>query len=112
MVINEPVADRLSKAFSALADPTRRAILGRLAMGEATVSELLAPFELSQPAISKHLKVLEDAGLVECGRDAQRRPRKLTATALEDVANWVEPFRKQWEGRLDNLDRHLAKMKK
>ena len=112
MVINEPVADRLSKAFSALADPTRRAILGRLAMGEATVSELLAPFELSQPAISKHLKVLEDAGLVECGRDAQRRPRKLTATALEDVANWVEPFRKQWEGRLDNLDRHLAKMSK
>jgi DNA-binding transcriptional ArsR family regulator len=98
--------------FSALADPTRRAILARLATGEATVSELLAPFELSQPTISKHLKVLEDAGFIERGRDAQRRPRKLVATALQDVAEWVEPFRKQWEGRLDNLDRHLAKMSK
>jgi DNA-binding transcriptional ArsR family regulator len=112
MAIQKPVADRLSKAFSALADPTRRAILARLATGEATVSELQAPFELSQPTISKHLKVLEDAGFIERGRDAQRRPRKLVATALEDVANWVEPFRKQWEGRLDNLDRHLAKMSK
>ncbi len=112
MVIEEPTADRLSKAFSALADPTRRAILARLATGEATVSELLAPFELSQPTISKHLKVLEDAGFIERGRDAQRRPSKLVATALKDVADWVEPFRKQWEGRLDNLDRHLAKMSK
>ena len=112
MAIEEPAADRLSKAFSALADPTRRAILARLATGEATVSELLAPFELSQPTISKHLKVLEDAGFIERGRDAQRRPRKLVATALKDVANWVEPFRKRWEGRLDNLDRHLAKMSK
>jgi DNA-binding transcriptional ArsR family regulator len=112
MAIEEPTADRLSKAFSALADPTRRAILARLATGEATVSELLAPFELSQPTISKHLKVLEDAGFIERGRDAQRRPRKLVATALKDVANWVEPFRKQWEGRFDNLDRHLAKMSK
>jgi DNA-binding transcriptional ArsR family regulator len=112
MVIHEPRADRLSKAFSALADPTRRAILARLATGEATVSELLAPFELSQPAISKHLKVLEDAGFIERGRDAQRRPRKLVTTALEDVANWVEPFRQQWESRLDNLDRHLKTMSK
>ena len=112
MAIYEPTADRLSKAFSALADPTRRAILARLTTGEATVSELLAPFELSQPTISKHLKVLEDAGFIERGRDAQRRPRKLVATALKDVADWVEPFRKQWEGRLDNLDRHLAKMSK
>jgi len=112
MAIYEPAADRLSKAFSALADPTRRAILARLTTGEATVSELLAPFELSQPTISKHLKVLEDAGFIERGRDAQRRPRKLVATALKDVADWVEPFRKQWEGRLDNLDRHLAKMSK
>jgi DNA-binding transcriptional ArsR family regulator len=112
MAIKEPVADRLSKAFSALANPTRRAILARLATGEATVSELLAPFELSQPTISKHLKVLEDAGFIERGRDAQRRPRKLVATALKDVADWVEPFREQWEGRLDNLDRHLAKMSK
>jgi DNA-binding transcriptional ArsR family regulator len=112
MAIYEPTTDRLSKAFSALADPTRRAILARLATGEATVSELLAPFELSQPTISKHLKVLEDAGFIERGRDAQRRPRKLVATALKDVADWVEPFRKQWEGRLDNLHRHLAKMSK
>jgi DNA-binding transcriptional ArsR family regulator len=112
MAIYEPTVDRLSKVFSALADPTRRAILARLATGEATVSELLAPFELSQPTISKHLKVLEDAGFIECGRDAQRRPRKLVATALKDVADWVEPFRKQWEDRLDNLDRHLAKMRK
>jgi DNA-binding transcriptional ArsR family regulator len=112
MTIDEPVDDRLSKAFSALADPTRRAILARLATGEATVSELLAPFALSQPTISKHLKVLEAAGFIECGRDAQRRPRKLVTMALKDVADWVEPFRKQWEGRLDNLDRHLAKMVK
>ena len=110
MAIDEPIDDRLSKAFSALADPTRRAILARLTTGEATVSELLAPFELSQPTISKHLKVLEDAGFIERGRDAQRRPRKLVTTALKDVSDWVEPFRKQWEGRLDNLDRHLAKM--
>ncbi|AYG64932.1 MULTISPECIES: metalloregulator ArsR/SmtB family transcription factor [unclassified Rhizobium] len=112
MAIEKSTADQLNQAFSALADPTRRAILARLATGEATVSELLAPFELSQPTISKHLKVLENAGLIERGRDAQRRPRKLVATALKDVADWVEPFRKQWEGRLDNLDRHLAEMKK
>ena len=112
MAIEEPTADRLSKAFSALADPTRRAILARLATGDATVSELSAPFELTQPTISKHLKVLETAGLIERGRDAQRRPRRLAATALKDVADWVEPFREQWEGRLDNLDRHRAKMQK
>jgi DNA-binding transcriptional ArsR family regulator len=111
MVI-ERHGDRLSRAFSALGDPTRRAILARLAVSEATVSELMAPFELSQPTISKHLKVLEDAGLIECGRDAQRRPRKLLAAALKDVADWVEPFRSQWEGRFDNLDRHLATMSK
>ncbi|HMK88673.1 MAG TPA: metalloregulator ArsR/SmtB family transcription factor [Methylocystis sp.] len=110
MAIEDITPDRLNKAFSALADPTRRAILARLATGEATVSELLAPFELSQPTISKHLKVLEDAGFIERGRDAQRRPRKLVATALKDVADWIEPFRRQWESRLDNLDRHLAKM--
>lgn len=112
MAIYEPTGDRLSKAFSALADPTRRAILARLATGEATVSQLLAPFELSQPTISKHLKVLEDAGFIERGRDAQRRPRKLVTAALKDVADWVEPFRKQWEGRLDNLELHLARMSK
>jgi DNA-binding transcriptional ArsR family regulator len=111
MAINEQT-DRLSRAFSALADPTRRAILARLAVSEATVTELMAPFELSQPTISKHLKVLESAGLIERGRDAQRRPRKLVPVALKDVADWVEPFRRQWEGRLDNLDRHLATMSK
>jgi DNA-binding transcriptional ArsR family regulator len=103
-------AERLDRAFSALADPTRRAILARLAVGEATVSELAAPFELSQPTISKHLKVLEEAGFIERGRDAQRRPRKLVPTALKNVADWVEPFRRQWEARLDNLDRHLETM--
>jgi DNA-binding transcriptional ArsR family regulator len=102
--------DRLNKTFAALADPTRRAILARLAVSEATVSELMAPFELSQPTISKHLKVLEDAGFIERGRDAQRRPRKLVAAALKDVADWVEPFRRLWEGRLDNLEAHLATM--
>ena len=110
-IINSDV-DRLNRAFSALADPTRRAILARLALSEATVSELTAPFELSQPTISKHLKVLEDAGLIERGRDAQRRPRKLVAVALKDVADWIEPFRTQWQGRLDNLERHLATMNK
>ena len=112
MAIDRSNADRLSVAFSALADPTRRAILTRLAMGEATVSELMQPFELSQPTISKHLKVLENAGLIEHGRDAQRRPRKLVAISLKDVADWLEPFRSQWEGRFDNLDRHLVEMSK
>src|SRR5215510_4118359 len=112
MAIKNAQSQQLTRAFSALADPTRRAILARLATGEATVSQLMEPFELSQPAISKHLKVLEDAGFIERGRDAQRRPRKLVAVALRDVADWVEPFRSQWEGRLDNLDRHLAAMSK
>jgi DNA-binding transcriptional ArsR family regulator len=103
-------ADQLNKAFAALADPTRRGILSRLAIGEATVSELAAPYELSQPTISKHLKVLEDAGFIERGRDAQRRPRKLVPAALKDIADWVEPFRRRWEARLDNLDRHLEAM--
>jgi DNA-binding transcriptional ArsR family regulator len=111
MTIDEALrSDRLSRAFLALADPTRRAILARLLMSEATVSELMAPFALSQPTISQHLKVLENAGLIERGRDAQRRPRKLVAIALKDVTDWLEPFRRQWEGRFDNLDRHLAGM--
>ena len=103
---------QLDATFAALADPTRRAILARLASGDASVSELARPFSMSQPAISKHLKVLERAGLISSGQEAQRRPRKLVATALKDVADWVEPFRKQWEDRFDNLDRHLAKMSK
>jgi DNA-binding transcriptional ArsR family regulator len=104
--------DRLGVAFQALSDPTRRAILARLAQGEATVSQLMEPFELSQPTISRHLKVLENAGLIEGGRDAQRRPRRLAPLAMKDVADWIEPFRQQWESRLNNLDAHLAAMKR
>jgi DNA-binding transcriptional ArsR family regulator len=112
MAMHSARAEQLDRAFAALADPTRRAILARLAAGDATVSQLMEPFELSQPTISKHLKVLETAGLIARGRDAQRRPRKLVAVALKDVADWIEPFRRQWKGRLDNLDRYLATMKK
>ncbi|HEX7693781.1 MAG TPA: metalloregulator ArsR/SmtB family transcription factor [Sphingomonas sp.] len=101
----------LDTTFAALSDPTRRAILARLALGEATVSELMQPFALSQPTISKHLKVLEKAGLIEGGRDAQRRPRKLRAEAMKDAADWIDRFRDQWERRFDNLDRHLAASK-
>src|SRR3954469_16857240 len=99
---------QLDAAFAALSDPTRRAILARLALGEATVSELAAPFALRQPTISKHLKVLEKAGLIEGGRDAQRRPRRLKAKSLKPVDDWLDPFRREWERRFDNLDRHLA----
>jgi DNA-binding transcriptional ArsR family regulator len=98
----------LSATFSALSDPTRRAILARLARGEASVSELTEPFGVSQPTISKHLKVLETAGLIEGTRDAQRRPRRLRLGPMKDVAEWIEPFRQIWERRLDNLERHLA----
>src|SRR5271170_4227820 len=111
-IYHHGVADPLSATFHALGDPTRRAILARLAGGEASVSELMAPFELSQPTISKHLKVLEKAGLIEGGRDAQRRPRRLAPLAMKDLADWIEPFRQQWETRLNNLDAHLAKMKR
>jgi len=111
MAIDHSRTSSLNAAFGALSDPTRRAILARLAIGEASVSELAKPFDLSQPTISKHLKVLENAGLIEGGRDAQRRPRRLAPNALEDVAEWMETFRQQWERRLNNLDAHLAKMK-
>ena len=100
--------DNLSRAFAALADPTRRAILARLALGEADVAELAAPFQLRQPTISKHLLVLEQAGLISRGRDAQRRPRTLVATPLQEVDAWMEPFRELWAGRLDSLERYLA----
>jgi DNA-binding transcriptional ArsR family regulator len=99
--------DRLSATLSALADPTRRAILARLCLGDASVNELLAPFSISQPAISKHLKVLERAGLITRGREAQWRPCKLEGTPLKDVADWLEPYRRFWEERLDRLDEHL-----
>jgi DNA-binding transcriptional ArsR family regulator len=98
----------LDRAFAALGDPTRRAIVARLARGEATVSELMSPFPFTQPTISRHLKVLEQAGLIEGGRDAQRRPRRLKANMLKDLADWIEPFRTIWESRLDNLDQHLG----
>jgi DNA-binding transcriptional ArsR family regulator len=111
MDIQQSQPDRLNAVFAAMSDPTRRAILGRLARSEATVSELMAPFAISQPAISKHLKVLEKAGLIEGGRDAQRRPRRLCAQAMKEAADWIEPFRRQWETRFDNLANHLATMK-
>ena len=104
--------DRLSLAFGALADPTRRAILARLASGDADVSELMKPFALSQPTISKHLNVLERAGLVRRGRDAQRRPRTLVAVPLKDIADWMEPFRHFWEQKFAGLDTYLKEMQK
>jgi DNA-binding transcriptional ArsR family regulator len=99
--------DTLSTTFAALADPTRRAILARLADGETTVSELAKPFDISGPAISKHLKVLEHAGLISRGRDAQWRPCKLEPAALKNVDAWLEHYRAQWEGRFDRLDAYL-----
>jgi DNA-binding transcriptional ArsR family regulator len=98
----------MDQTFAALSDPTRRAILARLAKGEATAGELGAPFRLSQPTVSKHLNVLERAGLIEQGRDGQRRPRRLKPEAIKAVAEWAEPFRALWERRLDNRERHLA----
>ena len=112
MAIEVRQPNPLDSVFHALSDPTRRAILARLASGEASVSQLMAPFALSQPTISKHLKVLQSAGLIEGGRQAQRRPRKLTPLAMKDVADWLEPFRAQWESRFNNLDAHLANLKK
>ena len=104
--------DRLSSTFAALADPTRRAILARLASGEASVTELAGPFEMSMPAISKHLKVLERAGLIARGRQAQWRPRRLEAGPLKDVAGWVEKYRCFWEERFARLDQYLVALKK
>jgi DNA-binding transcriptional ArsR family regulator len=106
----ERQTDSLSATFFALADPTRRAILSRLAGGEASVSELAAPFDLSQPAISKHLRVLERAGLIERGRQAQWRPRRLTADPLREVAEWVGQYRPHWEERFERLDAFLREL--
>jgi DNA-binding transcriptional ArsR family regulator len=108
----EVQADHLSTVFAALADPTRRAILARLASGDADVSELMKPFDLRQPTISKHLSVLERAGLVVRKRDAQRRPRTLAAVPLRDVADWIEPFRQFWEQKFASLDGYLNEMQK
>jgi DNA-binding transcriptional ArsR family regulator len=102
--------DRLDAAFSALADPTRRAILARLALGETTVNELAEPFDISLPGISKHLKVLEHAGLISRTREAQFRPCKLELGPLKDVSDWVERYRKLWEERFDRLDDYLKQL--
>jgi len=106
------MSDQLSNTFAALADPTRRAILARLATGEASVTELARPFDMSMPAISKHLKVLERAGLIAHGREAQWRPRRLEPTALREVHEWVEHYRQFWEQSLDRLDDYLQTLKK
>lgn len=103
--------DRLDATFAALADPTRRAILARLALGEASVAEIAEPFAMSQPAISKHLKVLERAGLISRGRDAQRRPRRLEAGPLAEATEWLEAYRQFWEGSFQRLDDLLEELK-
>jgi DNA-binding transcriptional ArsR family regulator len=104
--------DPLSTTFAALADPTRRAILARLASGEKSVTELAAPFAMSMPAISKHLRVLERAGLIARGREAQWRPRRLQAQPLKEVAEWVEHYRRFWEESFDRLDDYLQQLQK
>jgi DNA-binding transcriptional ArsR family regulator len=103
-------ADHLSLTFAALADPTRRAILARLASGDASVTELAEPFDMSMPAISKHLKVLERAGLIARGREAQYRPCRFEPAPLQEVTDWVEHHRRIWEDRLDRLDRYLQEL--
>ena len=103
-------ADRLSTTLAALADPTRRAILARLVSGQRSVTELARPFDMTLPAVSKHLKVLERAGLVTRGRDAQRRPRKLEAAPLKEVAQWMERYRRFWDQSFDRLDDYLIEL--
>jgi DNA-binding transcriptional ArsR family regulator len=103
--------DRLDATFAALADPTRRAILARLASGEASVTELAEPFDMSQPAISKHLKVLERAGLISRGREAQRRPRRLEPRPLAEATQWLERYREYWEANFGRLDDLLDELK-
>jgi DNA-binding transcriptional ArsR family regulator len=104
--------DRLSNTFAALADPTRRAILARLASGQASVTELAAPFQMTMPAVSKHLKVLERAGLIARSRDAQWRPCRLEGEPLRDVANWMESYRRFWDESFDRLDDYLQSIQK
>ncbi len=107
----QPTPDQLNATFMALADPTRRAILARLASGEASVTELAEPFAMTQPAISKHLKVLERAGLISRGHDAQRRPRRLEAQPLAEAAQWLENYRQHWEAAFQRLDDLLEELK-
>ncbi len=104
------MTDQLSTTFAALADPTRRAILARLASGETSVTEIAKPFEMSMPAVSKHLKVLERAGLITRGREAQWRPCALDAAPLKEVVEWAEPFRRFWEGSFNRLDEYLQEL--
>jgi len=109
-VMDMQQTDTLSTTFAALADPTRRAILARLAEGEASVKDLSAPFDMSQPAISKHLRVLERAGLIEQGRQAQWRPRRLKAGPLRDISDWVSQYRRHWEESFERLDAYLREV--
>ncbi|HYE43191.1 MAG TPA: metalloregulator ArsR/SmtB family transcription factor [Caulobacteraceae bacterium] len=108
----QPADDRLSATLSALADPTRRAILARLAQGTATVNELAEPFDISLPAVSRHLKVLEAAGLISRGREAQWRPCQLEAGPLKDLDGWLAAYRRFWEGSFDRMDAYLATLTK
>lgn len=105
-------SDRLDATFAALADPTRRAILARLARGEASLTDLAGPFEMTVPAVAKHLRVLERAGLIARGRSAQRRPCRLEPHPLKEAAGWMERYRRFWEGSFDRLDEYLEEMKK
>src|SRR5438876_12065801 len=111
-MVTATASDPISNTFAALADPTRRAILARLARGPATVTELARPFEMTLPAVSKHLKVLERAGLIERGREAQWRPCQLRARPLEEAADWVERYRSLWEERFDRLDEYLKQLQR
>jgi DNA-binding transcriptional ArsR family regulator len=108
----QPTTDPLSLTLSALADPTRRAILARLSQGAATVNEIAAPFDISLPAVSRHLKVLETAGLISRGREAQWRPCKLETEALKTVDGWLSKYRKHWEGSFDRMDAYLKQITK
>ena len=108
--MNTDVSNRLDATFLALADPTRRAILARLTVGEASVTELAAPFTMSQPGVSKHLKILERAGLISVGQDAQRRPRRIEGKPLAEASAWLEQYREIWEASFERLDRLLEEL--
>jgi DNA-binding transcriptional ArsR family regulator len=112
MALAAHASDRLDATFLALADPTRRAILARLTRGDASVAELAEPFSISQPAVSKHLKILERAGLISVGQDAQRRPRRLEGKPLAEASAWLEQYRASWEASFERLDRLLDQMQR